>query len=250
MELQGKTILITRAASQSHELHSALEQAGARVIECPAIEIVPVEDWTAVDAAASELNTYDLLILTSTNAVDYFMPRVEAAGISCRVPIAVVGTSTAKRLSGWNLTPALIPQTFRAEGLLESLPQDLSGRRILLPRAETARELLPEELRRRGATVDVVTIYRTLKSPAGLMDLRATLAAENVSALVLTSPSAVRFIAEELGDELIPSIGTIPVAVLGPVAAEAAASVGLVVAIQPQHATVQDLVQAIRNYFS
>src|SRR4030095_13821937 len=156
MELQDKTILITRAASQSQELHSALEQAGARVIECPAIEIVPVQDWAPVDQAAALLNTYDFLILTSTNAVDYFMPRVEAAGIFCRIPIAVVGTSTAARLSRWNLTPALVPHTFRAEGLLELFPKDMSGKKVLLPRAETARELLPEELRRRGAIVDVV----------------------------------------------------------------------------------------------
>src|SRR4030095_1703151 len=98
MDLLGKTILITRAASQSQELRTGLEQAGARVIECPSLEIIPVEDWTTVDHAANTVNTYDLLIFTSVNAIDYFMERVRLAGVVCQVPIAAVGTSTAQRL--------------------------------------------------------------------------------------------------------------------------------------------------------
>src|SRR5262245_12831349 len=250
MELAGKSILITRAVSQSQPLRQALEQAGARVIECPALEIVPVDDWTEVDRAASALNTYDLLILTSTNAVEYFMQRVSVMGIGCRIPIAVIGASTAEKLAGWNLTASLVPRTFRAEGLLDLLPDRMTGKRVLLPRAEAAREILPDELRRRGAQVDVVTVYRTVKSADGLKDMRSLLASETVDALVLTSPSAVRFIAETLGDDLIPSLADVAVAVIGPVAGEAAASLGLKVAVQSDKATVTDLVEKIRNYFS
>jgi uroporphyrinogen III methyltransferase/synthase len=250
MDLLGKTILITRAASQSQELRTGLEQAGARVIECPALEIVPVEDWTTVDHAADTVNTYDLLIFTSVNAVDYFMERVRVAGVVCQVPIAAVGTSTAQRLAGWNLSAAFVPKTFRAEGLLEILPADMTGKRVLLPRAETAREILPEELRRRGARVDVVVVYRTVKASGGLCDLRTILASETISAVVLTSPSAVRFVADELGEDLIPALQSIPIAVIGPVAAEAVESVGLRTVIQPDKATVPDLIQKIRNYFS
>src|SRR5689334_11532111 len=109
MGLTGKTILTTRAASQSGELRSKLEALGARVIECPAIEIVPVDDWTPVDAAIQKLDTYQWLIFTSANAVEYFMKRVHAAGATCSIPIAVVGTATARRLRQWELEPSVIP---------------------------------------------------------------------------------------------------------------------------------------------
>jgi uroporphyrinogen III methyltransferase/synthase len=250
MELLGKTILITRAASQSEDLRAALEQAGARVLECPAIEIIPVDDWTEADRTASALNSYDLLIFTSVNAVDYFMARVEASAVVCRIPIAVIGSSTAERLTRWSLRASFIPQTFRAEGLLELLPRNMAGQRILLPRAETAREILPEELRRRGATVDVVTVYRTVKSDAGLAAMRTIMASEDIHVLVLTSPSAVTFVAEALGNDFKSRLSKIPIAVIGPVAAEAVESVGLKASIQPDKATIAELVQKIRDYFS
>jgi uroporphyrinogen III methyltransferase/synthase len=234
MTLSGKTILITRAASQSADLRKGLEALGACVLECPAIEIVPIEDW-----AVPDLNSYDWLIFTSTNAVEHFIKRVQVQG----VPIAAVGTSTARKLQDFGLTASLVPETFRAEGLLELFPSDLRGVRILLPRAETARELLPEELRRRGAIVDVVTVYRTVN--ASLTDLRLTLTSQKIDAVVFTSPSAVRSVWETLGDEG----GALPIAVIGPIAREAVESVGWKAVIEPAKATVQDLIKAIEAYF-
>jgi uroporphyrinogen III methyltransferase/synthase len=250
MALLGKTVLITRAASQSGDLRTALEALGAQVLECPSIEIVPISDWTLVDHAIGDLNSYQWLIFTSTNAVEHFMQHVHAKGVTCAVPVAAVGSSTARKLEAWNLTASLVPATFRAEGLLELFPADLQGIRILLPRAETARELLPEELRRRGAIVDVVPVYRTVKSEAGLADLRTTLNHHAIDAIVFTSPSAVRSISETLGDELTALLSPIPIAVIGPVAREAVESVGLRVVIQPDKATVQDLVKAIERCFA
>jgi uroporphyrinogen III methyltransferase / synthase len=250
MELAGRTILITRAASQAEPLRHALEQSGARVLECPSLEIVPVDDWTEVDRAVSALNTYDLLIFTSANAVDNFFQRVVGAGASCAVPIAVIGASTAEKLTRWNLKASLVPRTYRAEGLLELLPETMTGKRVLLPRAEVAREILPEELGRRGAIVDVVTVYRTVKSVEGLKHLRSLLESEKVDALVLTSPSAVRFVAEALADSLNSSLAGVAIAVIGPVAAEAVESMGLKVAVQSDKATIPDLVGKIRSYFS
>jgi len=250
MELRGKTILITRASTQSEELRTGLEAAGARVIECPAIEIVPVEDWTEVDRAASRLTTYNWLILTSTNAVMHFMERLRMLGLTCGVPIAAIGTGTAARLARWNLTASRIPADFRAEGLLDLFEQDLSEQRILIPRAETAREILPDELRRRGATVDVVAVYRTVKPLAALAAVRETLSREKIDAVAFTSPSAIRNVADVLGDNLASSLGSIPIAVIGPVARDAAEAAGLQVRILPKRATIQDLVEAIRFYFS
>jgi uroporphyrinogen III methyltransferase / synthase len=250
MELRGKTILITRAATQSEQLRTGLEEAGARVVECPAIEIVPVEDWTEVDRAASSLGSYDWLIVTSSNAVAYFMERLRALGVTCSVPIAAIGTGTAARLADWNLSASCIPSDFRAERLLDLFERDLTGRRILIPRAETAREILPDELRRRGATVDVVAVYRAVKPLTALAGVREILTGERVDAAVFTSPSAIRNVAEVLGDDLVSSLGSIPIAVIGPVARDAVEAAGLRVAILPKTATIPSLIEAIRSYFS
>jgi uroporphyrinogen III methyltransferase/synthase len=250
MDLLGKTILITRASSQSDTLRNSLESAGARVIESPAIQIVPLEDWSEVDRVVANLHTYDWLIFTSANAVQHFMPRVQKAGTTLSVPIAVVGTSTARSLERWGLVASLVPSSFRAEGLLGAFPSELPGLRMLFPRAETARETLPEELRRRGATVDVLPVYRTTKSSTGLLDIAVTLSQERVDAVVFASPSAVRYFSEVLAENLDSTLGPIPIAAIGPVVREAVESFGLKVSIQPEQATMADLTQAICRYFS
>src|SRR5215831_21203169 len=116
MELTGKTILITRAASQAAELRSRLEDLGARVIECPTIHIVPPKTWKPVDDAIRRLNTYNWLLFTSANAVEQFMDRMGDRRPA--IPIAVVGSATGKKLAEWGLKPSLVPADFRAEGLL------------------------------------------------------------------------------------------------------------------------------------
>src|SRR5947209_16618304 len=143
MELSGKTVLITRAASQSADLRNRLEDLGARVIECPTIQIVPPKSWKPVDDAIRRLNTYQWLLFTSANAVEQFMDRMGARRPA--IPIAVVGSATAVKLNEWGLTPSLVSKEFRAEGLLEAFPDNLVGTRVLFPRAEVARELLPDE---------------------------------------------------------------------------------------------------------
>ena len=253
MDLHGKTILITRAASQSGQLKSELESAGARVLECPAIEIVPVDDWTAVDVAIRNLNSYHWIIFTSTNAVDLFMRRVQQQGASCSVPIAAVGASTAKKLEQWQVSASKVPASFRAEGLLEMFPNRMEGVRILLPRAEKARELLPEQLRKRGAVVDVVAVYRTTKAESSLQNLQKLLADERIDMAAFLSPSAVGHFSEqlaELGEPAQTNFRSIPIAAIGPVAKEALVASGLRVDVQPDRATVQDLVAEIRTYFN
>lgn len=186
MALRGKTILTTRAAAQSGDLSEGLTELGARVVECPTVELEPVENWKAIDDAIGRMNSYQWLMFTSTNAVDYFMKRIAVDHEACRIPIAVVGSTTAKKLEEWKLTPALLPDRFNAEGLLDAFPPDMHGVRILFPRAEVAREILPEELRRRGAIVDVLPVYRTKKAVEGVPDIRLILArdAERVKKLL------------------------------------------------------------------
>jgi uroporphyrinogen III methyltransferase/synthase len=238
MALSGKTVVITRAASQSAELRSSLEDLGARVIECPTIHIVPPTTWKPVDEAIRRLNTYNWLLFTSANAVEQFMDRMGSRRPA--IPIAVVGSSTGKKLAEWGLKPSLVPADFRAEGLLEAFAENLVGTRILFPRAEVARELLPEELRRRGATVDVVTVYRTVKALVG--NIGEILETERVDCIVFTSPSTIP---EDL--HMLPT-GT-ALAVIGPVTREAALLVGLKPDIVPVESTIPALVKAIRDHF-
>src|SRR5439155_3536954 len=107
----------------------------------------------------------------------------------CHIPIAVVGSATADKVLEWGFKPSLVPKEFRAEGLLEVFPEKMVGARILFPRAEVARELLPDELRRRGATVDIVTVYRTIKAFSG--NVGEILESERVDCVVFTSPSSI-----------------------------------------------------------
>jgi uroporphyrinogen III methyltransferase/synthase len=238
MALAGKTILITRAASQSAELRSRLEDVGARVIECPTIHIVPPKSWKPVDEAIRRLNTYQWLLFTSANAVGQFMDRMGQRRPS--IPIAVVGSATAAKLQEWGLKPSLVPKEFRAEGLLEAFPQNLVGTRILFPRAEVARELLPEELRTRGATVDIVTVYRTVKAFSG--NIGEILETERVDCIIFTSPSTIP-------DDLHTLPAGTALAVIGPVTREAAQLLGLKPDIVPVQSTVPALIEALQQYF-
>lgn len=252
MGLHGKTVLITRASDQSAGLRTLLESSGARVLDCPAIEIVPIADWTEIDAAIRRLPSYDWLLLTSANAAGLFFQRAEAIGelaAARSAIVAVVGSATAESLAKWNVKAALVPETYRAEGLLESLPASLEGKRILFPRAESAREILPEGLRARGAAVDIVPVYRTVRSEKNLETLGAILAAEVIDCVAFTSPSAIRFFSEALKPEIRARLEHAAFAVIGPVAREAAEREGMRPAIEPVRATIPALVEAIEEYF-
>jgi uroporphyrinogen III methyltransferase/synthase len=218
-------------------------------VECPTIELEPIENCTAIDLAISRMKSYQWLIFTSANAVDYFMKRIAAGHEVCGIPIAVVGSTTAKKLGDWKLSATLIPAHFNAEGLLDVFPKDLSGVRILFPRAEVAREILPDELRRRGAIVDVLPVYRTKRAVEGVPDIRQLLAKEKFDCVVFTSPSAIRFMAETIEEDLGNTLNAIPIAVIGPVTARACEPFGLNAAIEPKTATIPDLVEAIRRHF-
>jgi len=247
--LLGKTILTTRAAGSTGDLTQRLTELGARVVECPTIELEPVENCTAIDQAIHRLKSYQWLMFTSANAVDYFMKHIAIGHEVCCIPIAVVGSTTAKKLGDWKLSPTLVPERFNAEGLLDAFPSDLTGVRILFPRAESAREILPEELRRRGAIVDVLPVYRTKKALEGLQDIRQIFGRETFDCVVFTSPSAIRYMAETLEDDLGSALGAIPIAAIGPVTARACEPFGLRAAIEPKTATIPDLVEAIRRHF-
>ncbi|TAE59293.1 MAG: uroporphyrinogen-III synthase [Nostocales cyanobacterium] len=164
--LKGKTILVTRSVGQSSQFSDRLAQEGATVIELPALEITPPSTWKPLDQAIANLSTYNWLILTSGNAVEYFFKRLEAnrkdKTALNNLKIAVVGKKTAQVLSSYNIKADFIPPHFIADSLVINFPEQLAGKKILFPRVETGgRQVLVEELTHQGAEVVEVPAYES-----------------------------------------------------------------------------------------
>jgi len=164
--LAGKTILVTRAASQSGQFSDRLQQLGARAIEMPALVIGAPSSWEPLDSAIAQLSSFHWLILTSHNAVDWFFERLQAKGKDARslfgIKIAVVGKKTAESLRSHSLQPDFIPPNFVADSLVENFPDKLQKSKILFPRVESGgREVLVKEFTAKGAQVIEVPAYQS-----------------------------------------------------------------------------------------
>lgn len=254
--LAGCRILVTRAAHQAAGLAEPLRALGADVLVAPVIDTVDPADWAPADEAISGLPGYDWVVLTSTNAVDRFvdrLTRLQGSAESLReAKVAVVGPATAERLAELGITPALVPDDYRAEGLIEAFralhPDD--SWRVLVPRAEKAREILPEALRAAGARVDVVPVYRTVPAtpdPAAV----SALATGSVDVVTFTSPSTVRHFLgwlDSAGLDRESVMGSTAAASIGPVTSEALRSRGYAVPIEAADSTTTGLVSAIASW--
>ena len=166
LPLAKKTILVTRAAEQSSDFAQLLQQFGARVIEMPALEIIPPSSWDGLDKAIANLAQFNWLILTSANAVEYFCQRLTTHNKDVRalagIKIAVVGKKTASYLKNHGLTPDFIPPNFVADSLVENFPENLSKQKILFPRVESGgRDILVKELTIQGAEISEVSAYQS-----------------------------------------------------------------------------------------
>ncbi len=183
--LHGVTVAVTRARLQASSMAKQLSRLGAAVVETPAIRIEPLE------GPAPDLGSYDLVCLTSPNGVDELLARLHAAGRDARAfagaRVAVIGPGTAARLHRHGIQADVVPERFLAEGLLEAL-EDVPVSRALVARAEEARDVLPEALRRRGAEVDVVALYRTVVEPLEAAQVESVRGADYVT---FTSSSTV-----------------------------------------------------------
>lgn len=243
--LAGQRIVVTRPLAQAGALADKLAALGAEPIMLPMIEIAPLDDLSELDAALQRLIAYDWVIFTSVNAVAIFWDRL-AGPLPATVRRAAVGPATACALETRGAPAAFIPAEFVAEALAAGIG-DMAGQRCLLPQAELAREALADDLRRRGAVVDEVAIYRTLPAaldPRGLAAWR-----RGVDAVTFTSASAVRNFARLLGGP--PAAARWPaIACIGPVTAAAARVAGLPVAVVASEYTLDGLVAALVDYFA
>ena len=166
LPLANKTILVTRSVGQSSQFTELLTSSGATVIEMPTLEIGAPSSWEALDNALAHLSDFHWLILTSSNAIDYFFERLLAQGKDARtlanIKIAVVGEKTAQSLKEHCLQPDFIPPDFVADSLVANFPDELTGKKVLFPRVESGgREVLLEELTAKGAEVVEVPAYQS-----------------------------------------------------------------------------------------
>ncbi len=233
--LYGQRIALTREPSQAQPLALRLEELGAEVVLCPVLQFVAPQDPRPLQLALEKLESYQWVIFTSPNGVRTFFAALRKHGDARRLggaQLAVIGPGTAQALQDCGLTPDVQPQQSVAEGLLEALASHpMEGRRVLLARAQEAREVLPEGLRLRGAEVDVVACYRTvMPQPPPQLD--------PVDRVVLMSASAARHFRQLTSSD--------PECVcIGPVTAETARQLGFGHIIQARQFNQEGVIEAL-----
>lgn len=253
--LFGKRILITRAKAQASTFTDQLSAFGAETIVFPTLEIVPPPDWTLLDAAIADIESYDVLIFTSVNGVSFFRKRLRALRKDLRllkgIFICAIGPGTAEVIEEWDLRVDLIPSEFTAEGLLKMLiARGVKGKRFLIPRALEAREILPESLRELGGVVDVVPAYQALRPTYAPSDLEKIFGQRKIDLLTFASASTLRHFVEIVGKErMAGQLKESTLACIGPVTAAAATTLGLKVSIMPKDYTFPALTAAIVDYY-
>ncbi len=253
--LFGKTVLVTRAIIQAKIFAELLEEEGAQVIEFPTIEVVPLRTWTRIDKAIENLDRYNWLIFTSVNGVIFFFQRLRQKQSDVRdlkgIRIAAIGEQTKNEINKMGINADLIPEEYRAEGLIKLFEKiNVKGSRVLIPRARIARKILPMKLRNMGASVDVFPVYET-KMPGKLKidKVRKLLRNGFIDVITFTSSSTVKNFFSMIGrDKKIISRSTI--ACIGPITAETIRSYGIEPEIISGTYTVQGLTKEIASYFT
>jgi len=250
-------ILIGRARHQAGGFSSRLRKLGARVIEIPFIEIRAPRSYKPMDRALKNLRDYDWLILTSVNGVDAFWRRLRKLHITRKqldhLRVAAIGPATRKAIEKGGLRVEVVPEEYVAESVVESLRPHVRGKRVLLTRAKVARDVIPRELRRLGAKVDVVEAYETAVPPNARVPLRAVLKdpKRRPHVITFTSSSSARNFVSLLGQHLGylrsgPRSGArIRMASIGPVTSSTLLDLGLPVDIEAEEYTIPGLIRAI-----
>jgi uroporphyrinogen-III synthase len=249
--LAGKRILIGRAAKQASALSDLLRAQGATVIEIPFIEIKPPKSFKRLDAALKKLSDYDWLILTSVNGVEVFFKRLErlkSANLS-GLRVAAIGPATGTEIERHGLQVQVMPREYVAESVVRALRAKVKGKRVLLVRASVARDVIPRELRKAGARVEVVEAYRTELPRGSAGKIRKLLRdrRRRPHAITFTSSSTARNFVKLAGNT---SLEGIVLASIGPVTSKTLRGCKLRVDAQAREYTMRGLVEALRKAFT
>jgi uroporphyrinogen III methyltransferase/synthase len=242
--LHGKTIVVTRARAQASGFARTLRSLGAAVVELPAIAIEPLIESEEVTRAVLSLAEYELVCLSSPNAVELFFRALVRNGFDARalagVKVAAVGPGTREALRAHRIEADIVPERSVAEGLVEALEETrVDGRKVLIARAEDARNVLPEALEERGAKVDVVALYRTVRDTPGSHSLES---ARDAGWVTFTSASTLENLLAVMPEGLPRGARLISI---GPITSEAIRGAGLEVAAEADRHDLDGLLEAL-----
>lgn len=259
-------MLVGRARHQAGALSHELRQLGARVIEIPFIEIRRPPSFRRLDSALNDLGRYDWLILTSVNGVEAMWQRMKVLRVKKRslehLRVAAIGPATRKAIEQRGLKVDIVPKEYVAESVVRSLKKKVRAKCVLLVRAKVARDVIPRELRKAGAQVDVAEAYETVVPESSRRKLQAVLkdAKRRPQVVTFTSSSTVRNFVELLnsgktkagGQECPPhtNLDGIRMASIGPVTSATLRELGLPVDIKAKEFTISGLVEAIARSFA
>ena len=246
LPLAGKRVVVTRASGQASTLSEALRRMGAQVVELPVVAFVPPEEWSGVDTAIAALDRYDWLVFTSANGVRFFFDRAKQNGqamAAFQAKICAVGPATAVAVENYGLAVHLMPDDFAGEALVEALcGQGIVGQKVLWARAAAARELVIDALRKAGAEVDAVAVYRTIAPPGLGQQARQVFGGAKPDWVTFTSGSTVKHLLAVVGVEALAGVRC---ASIGRVTTESALRHGLTIAAEANPSTAEGLADAI-----
>jgi uroporphyrinogen III methyltransferase / synthase len=255
--LFGKRVLVTRARSQASELSELIDELGGEPVEFPVIQVRAPEGQEArasIDEALDKLDLYDWVVFTSVNGVEYFFRHLRERGKDIRAlyraRIAAVGPKTAEALAERGLIAEAIPGKFQAEDLLEKLKPELTtGQRVLLPRGDKARKLLPDELRGMGLEVTDLDVYETVVCGEFAEEILEMLKGGEIHMITFTSSSTVTnllSILRELGEtDPVGLLKDIETVCIGEITAATCRKAGLKVHRLAESATIRSMVDAM-----
>jgi uroporphyrinogen III methyltransferase/synthase len=246
--LEGRRIVVTRPRQQADELVRMLEGAGATVLLAPMIRVEPLMDEPGIAVTVDELDRYDWLVFTSVNGVRSFLPSALQLGpLPNKLRICAIGEATADQVRAAGAVVDLIPEDYVAESVVAALRvnTDLAGKRILLARAQDARQILPEALRESGAEVTDLPVYRTVPEAAAAASLKQELESSPADLIVFTSSSTVR----NFRDLVASDPGSAQIASIGPITSETIRSFGWKVNVEAGVYTAQGLLEAITAHY-
>ena len=248
--LCGKRILITRPREQADEFVALVEAAGAEVLIMPTIKIEGPEDWAEVDRAIERLNEYDWIVFTSSNGVKCFCERLKLKRTAALPKICAGGPATAQALTAHGLRATLIPEHYTAEGVLAAVGERVNGTRVLFPRGNLARDVVPEGLRQRGATVNEIVVYFTSVADAPDPAIIEMFQSGSIDVVTFTSSSTAKNFVNLIGEETMERLkDRVLVASIGPQTSRTLRVLGLNVNIEALASTVPALVEAMIAHF-
>ncbi len=236
--------MVTRAAHQAEELAQPLRELGAEVLLLPTIAIAPPLDPLPLERAAANCNRYDWIVFTSSNAVDAFT-SVLPGGIACHAKVATVGMATRKACEEHGMAVSLTPEKYVSEALAEAFQgYNLRDKRVLIPSAAVTRDVVPKDLRKQGALVDVVEAYRTIVPTDVPRCVRELLREPYPDWVLFASSSAVANLADLAG---IDRLNRMRIASIGPATTATAQRLGLRVTVEAQTHDLPGLIAAIQR---